>query len=287
MNNMQTIHNQIINKIYSSINKHYKDNNLSVQGLIERDTNNSKYIKNDINKKNDNSLYKRLVYSIHNANWKAVSIESFWRKSSSNYEKALKSYDSAFVSSLTINELRGKGIINSDKKIQYIINAAKFVEEIKKHSKSGVISFFDKFAYEGSSVYERWALVSIIASSVNGISNALACDLLKEIGYMNYGKPDVHIKRILERIGIIKDLKNKLVYKKSKEDYFIFRILDILALNSKKTLFEVDKILWLFGTGFDNSSGKAIGGICSHTPKCNKCLLNGLCNYYKTGHGKS
>lgn len=287
MNKMQTSHNQIINKIYSSINKHYKDNNLSVQGLIERDINSSKYIKNDINKKNDNSLYKRLVYSIHNANWKAVSIESFWRNNSDNYEKALKSYDSAYVSSLTVNELRGKGLINSDKKIQYIINAAKFVEEIKKHSKYGVISFFDKFAYEGSSVYERWALVSIIASSVNGISNALACDLLKEIGYMNYGKPDVHIKRILERIGIIKDLKDKLVFKKSEEDYFIFRILDILALNSKKTLFEVDKILWLFGTGFDNSSGKAIGGICSHKPKCNKCLINGLCNYYKTGHGKS
>lgn len=226
----------IFNKIYLSVKSHYDNNSLNVDKLISEDILNSK--KN----KSDNLIYKKLVLSIHNANWKAVSKETFWKKKSKNYEKAFKNYDANYVSKLKVKDLIDKGLINSKKKIQYCIDAAKFIVEIKQYSKSGVISFFEKYAYKGSSVYERWALVNILAQSINGIGTSLACDFLKEIDFLNYGKPDLHIKRIFERIGLIDYFKNITVY--SNEDFFIFRILDILSQKTNKTLFEIDKILY-------------------------------------------
>lgn len=278
MKNNQINIQEIIENIYLSIKEHYRKNDLDVDKLIADDVFNSKR-----NQSND-LIYRRLLLSIHNANWKAVSQETFWKKNSKNYEKAFRNYDPKYVSKLKLDDLKNKGLINSDKKLQYCIDAAKFVVEIEKFSKSDAISFFNKFAYEGSSVYERWALINIIAQSVNGIGTALACDFLKETGYLNYGKPDVHIKRIFERIGIIEYFNDITVY--SNTDFFIFRILDILSLESKKTLFEVDKILWLFATGFNNTTGKAIGGICKDKPDCIFCKINNHCNYFSTAQNK-
>lgn len=268
--------NEIITNIYLSINDHYKANGLEVDTLIANDINHSKR-----NQTND-FIFKRLVLSIHNANWKAVSQETFWKRNSFNYEKVFDNYNPKYVSKLSLGDLKNKGLINSDKKLQYCIDAAKFVVDIETFSKSDVISFFNKFAYIGSSVYERWALVNIIAQSVNGIGTALACDFLKETGFLNYGKPDIHIKRIFERIGIIDYFNDITVY--SNTDFFIFRILDILSNESNKTLFEIDKILWLFATGFNNTNSRAIGGICKDKPDCSICKNNILCKYFSTAH---
>jgi 3-methyladenine DNA glycosylase Tag len=263
----------VFNEIYLSVKNHYINSGLDVDQLIAEDISNSK--KNKL----DNLLYKRLVLSIHNANWKAVSQETFWRKNSINYEKAFNNYDANYVSKLKVSDLKNKGLINSERKIQYCINAAKFLVEIEKYSSTGVISFFEKYAYDGSSVYDRWALVNILAHSIDGIATALACDFLKETGFLNFGKPDVHIKRIFERIGLIDFFEEVTVY--SNEDFFIFRILDILSLKTNKTLFEVDKILWLFATGFNNTNGKAIGGICKDKPDCTLCNINKSCQYFQ------
>lgn len=279
MKNNQINIKEILDNIYLSIKTHYKNNELDVDKLIEED------IKNSIKNQSNDLIFKRLVFSIHNANWKAVSQETFWNRNYKNYEKAFYNYDANYSSKLTLKDLKDKGLINSDKKLQYCIDAAKFVIELENFSKSDAISFFKKFAYNGSSVYERWALINIIAQSVNGIGTALACDFLKETGFLNYGKPDVHVKRIFERIGIIDYFNEITVY--SNKDFFIFRILDILAQKSEKSLFEIDKILWLFATGFNNSSGKAIGGICKDKPECKDCKINNFCNYFSTAHNSN
>lgn len=76
-------------------------------------------------------------------------------KNYKNYEKAFNNFDADYVSKLKLDNLKNKGLINSDKKLQYCIDASKFIVEIEKFSKSNIISFFNKFAYYGSSVYER------------------------------------------------------------------------------------------------------------------------------------
>lgn len=40
----------------------------------------------------------------------------------------------------------------------------------------------------------RPALPMIISNEIRGVGFALACDFLKEIGFLSFGKPDVHLK---------------------------------------------------------------------------------------------
>lgn len=65
---------EILDNIYLSIKTHYNNHDLDIDKLIKDDINNS------INKQSNNLIFKRLVFSINNANWKATSQESFWKK---------------------------------------------------------------------------------------------------------------------------------------------------------------------------------------------------------------
>ncbi len=43
----------------------------------------------------------------------------------------------------------------------------------------------------------------LIDAEVQGVGFPLACDFLKELGFANYGKPDVHIIEIFEASGLV------------------------------------------------------------------------------------
>ena len=42
----------------------------------------------------------------------------------------------------------------------------------------------------------------ILAAEIEGIGYTLACDFLKELGFIEYGKPDVHVIEIFVGIGL-------------------------------------------------------------------------------------
>lgn len=259
----------IFELIYETLRVHYQKHGENIDAEI------AEAISESRRNRNEDLLYKRLVFSIHNANWKAKSQQTFWKKRGRNYEQALFNYDYRKAKDLSAKDLSDKklNLINSPNKLDACLKAANFLNEIAQ-SGTSPLQFFDKFGYENSNVYERWALVSVIDQSIKGIGTALACDFLKEIGYLNFGKPDVHIKRILKRIGIFDDLKNDFVA--SSDNFLYFRILDRIAEDSNKTVFEIDKVFWLFGSGFNNAN-KPIDGVCVKDKQktlCSSCLLN-------------
>lgn len=87
-----------------------------------------------------------------------------------------------------------------------------------------------------------------------GIGFALACDFLKELGYDEFSKPDTHTKDILFQTGFLNDIRQNSL----EADYFtILKIEEIAKLN-KVTPYEIDKILWLIGSGKFYLSGKKI-----------------------------
>ena len=86
------------------------------------------------------------------------------------------------------------------------------------------------------------ALPLILEKEIHGFGVALACDFLKELGFVEFPKPDVHIRILAEALGI----------SSADSDYLLMR--DIMAL--KPTLAELgmtpyglDKLLWLIGSG--------------------------------------
>jgi hypothetical protein len=83
------------------------------------------------------------------------------------------------------------------------------------------------------------ALPMLISREIYGFGFALACDFLKEIGYQNYAKPDVHLKRILPALGL----------SKSSDDYDVFKAIIRIAANTNNKPYAIDKLFWLIGSG--------------------------------------
>jgi hypothetical protein len=87
----------------------------------------------------------------------------------------------------------------------------------------------------------RPALPLLLAQEIEGIGFALACDFLKELGYENFSKPDVHVKEIFWAMGL-----SPL----GTSDYEVFGAVARVARNAGVTPYEVDKVFWLIGSGY-------------------------------------
>ncbi len=84
------------------------------------------------------------------------------------------------------------------------------------------------------------ALPMILAEEIYGIGYPLACDFLKELGFVNYGKPDVHIIEIFEGLGLCDQ---------GASPYEIQKIIVQMADEKGISSYNVDKLFWLIGSG--------------------------------------
>ncbi len=114
-----------------------------------------------------------------------------------------------------------------------VIDAAKFVCNFKD------VEDFKKFvALYSYNTVTRMSLPLLISSKISGIGFALACDLLKELGYLNYPKPDVHIIDIFSQLGL-----------SDENPINVFEAVVKMAEYCNVTPYKVDKILWLISSG--------------------------------------
>ena len=81
----------------------------------------------------------------------------------------------------------------------------------------------------------------ILEAEIYGIGFPLACDFLKELGYINYGKPDVHIIEIFEATGLTEE---------GLSDYHVLKAITRIADNLNLSSYHVDKLFWLIGSGY-------------------------------------
>jgi hypothetical protein len=86
----------------------------------------------------------------------------------------------------------------------------------------------------------RVQLATTIARQIDGIGFALASDFLKEIGFTNFSKPDVHIKEIFSQLGL----------SATRDDVEVFKAVGRVARNVGVTPYEVDQLFWLVGSGY-------------------------------------
>ncbi len=92
----------------------------------------------------------------------------------------------------------------------------------------------------------------LLSAEVDGFGFALACDFLKELGYFNFGKPDVQIKDIFKGLGLVDQAAN---------DYQVFKAISRVAKSNSVTAYHVDKLFWLVGSGFlYNDKTIGVGG---------------------------
>lgn len=83
----------------------------------------------------------------------------------------------------------------------------------------------------------RAALPMIISKEISGIGFALGCDFLKELGYLEYPKPDVHLTDIFTALNLCDN----------DDDYSIYKAIIRLARNNDVTPFTADRVFWMIG----------------------------------------
>ena len=87
----------------------------------------------------------------------------------------------------------------------------------------------------------RPALPTLLEKEIDGFGFALACDFVKELGYENFSKPDVHVKDIFWALGLSPWGTN---------DYEVFKAVARVARNVNVTPYNVDKLFWRIGSGY-------------------------------------
>lgn len=94
------------------------------------------------------------------------------------------------------------------------------------------------------------------------IGFALALEYLRNIG-IDTTKPDVHIVRILQRLGLLAKCENS--EKQAVE------VIENLSKQTGYSIAHIDFLLWHF-------CSEGFGNVCSANPKCNKCPIKRFCN---------
>lgn len=214
-----------------------------------------------------NDIYKQLLESAQNANMKPSIIGNSINGIGSlkyilfnfNPKKVLKQYtsyevilDSIIFNLMPTGEIRRTSQSIWPKYCQSILSAAKFISQFKTANE--FYQWINNFYQDDRA---RPALPMLIANEIDGLGFALACDFLKELGYENFAKPDVHIKDIFIELKLCSAKAN---------GYQIFKAILRVAKNSHVTPYNVDKIFWLIGSGnfYDDRQIGKNGRIGSH-----------------------
>jgi hypothetical protein len=87
----------------------------------------------------------------------------------------------------------------------------------------------------------RPALPLLLSVELKGFGFPLACDFLKELGYLDFAKPDVHLKTILKGVHFVDERAG---------DFEVFKAVVRIARHKGVTPYNVDKLLWLVGSGY-------------------------------------
>lgn len=142
-----------------------------------------------------------------------------------------------------------------------IIDAANFLMQFENFYQ------FDNFVRTFEcNIETQIALPLLISAEISGMQFTLACDFLKEVGYTNYIKPDVHMI----------DIANKLKLCEKVSPIDVFKTFVRIAKNNKISPYKLDKILWLICSGkfyndFDKN-GKTINNKSHKEPFINFML---------------
>ena len=197
-------------------------------------------------------IYQRILESAQNANMKAgvigkaiggvsrlsVVLENF------NAKVILNKYCNGWEDILDdiVNQLQPRGEIRRTPKsiwphyCQTILSAAHFIEQFA--SADDFFSWLDFFDKDDRA---RASLPMLLSREIEGFGFALSCDFLKEMGYVNFPKPDVHLRDIFSALNLCPP---------KADDYQLFKSIIRLSGHAHVSAYNADKVFWLLGSGY-------------------------------------
>lgn len=147
-----------------------------------------------------------------------------------NPDDLLRQYKESFPNKKIRNNRRSAWV----QYVDGIISIAKFLSSF--NNLTDFDSFVRSFAYND---YTKASLPMLLSREIKGYGFALACDFLKETGYSDYGKPDIHLKDIFVGINLVD----------TSDDLEVFRMISKISNASNEKPAVVDKVFWIIGSG--------------------------------------
>lgn len=209
--------------------------------------------RSDLTPKDMPALWKRLLKSVVNANMKSNVVGSHLDKikeilcgyDPSEFQKKWgkswqKEKANEFLDEVTEKLGKGQKIRRTPRSLwpqfyKSSISSASFLGKFENMAR-----FMEWAKYMADSRDSNPALPLVLAAEIHGFGYALACDFLKEIGFLSYGKPDVHVKYIFKAAGLISD---------GTSDYWVQNAIRSFAEDVKAEPYSLDKVFWLIGSG--------------------------------------
>ncbi len=114
-----------------------------------------------------------------------------------------------------------------------ILSIARFLEDFTEKEFFGYVATFT------SNPKTFIALPMVLEHEIYGFGFTLACNFLKEAGYHQYGKSDVHLIDIFYGTGIVTQ----------RNAYEVFKAIVAIAQLVGKEPVSVDKLFWMLGSG--------------------------------------
>lgn len=114
-----------------------------------------------------------------------------------------------------------------------VISACSFVSQFTN------VNDFDKFVNLFSyNETTSAALPMLLSKEIYGLGFALGCDFLKELGYSQYPKPDIHLIDIFSELNL-----------SDRNEYHCYKAIIKMARIVGETPYKVDKVFWLISSG--------------------------------------
>ena len=215
---------------------------------------------NSIEKCSDKYIFECLCLSIFAGGYNYTNLSNLWDEITNEFN-GFNVIDVGNFRKLTVGEFldRFQSLRNYGKIIACIQNAETF---IKIQSENGDFkSYIKNFG-------ELEDLVNDLTTNFSYLGPITVYDFLREIGY-NSAKPDVHLRRIMYRLGFLENDKDNHT-NRSKIHETSEKIAGAIGTNVPV----VDAVFWLYGSG---STKYVQHGICTNNPKCHECELETMC----------
>ena len=117
-----------------------------------------------------------------------------------------------------------------------ILSAAEFIEQF-----ASAEDFFRWIDFFDRDDRARASLPMLLGHKIEGFGFALSCNFLKELGYIKFPKPDVHLHDIFTALELCEN---------GNDNYQLFKAIIRVAIHSNVTPYNADKVFWLIGSGY-------------------------------------
>lgn len=200
----------------------------------------------------DEAIFEHLIASVFSSgfSWdKYLAFAPRLREVFGEYEQAAQ-YDEADIQRL----LNDDSLIRHEGKIRAMVgNAQTFSRLTESHG--SFAAYLDTFD-------DPDATIEAVQSQFGFLGPETTREFLKEIGYANVIKRDVHVKRIVARLGLVED----------EDDVDgIDAVLGEMSAATGESLSLIDRIIWIHGAGLTEVG---LEPICASTPRCGGCQVS-------------